>query len=93
LASKYTQDELAKKQDEFRKGALDVDLFAACKAMMKEFKITDLRFMQAELSQPVQLALGTQDSDRAATVEFNLFHERLKAEQSASNPNFMFKRT
>lgn len=89
LKAMFTATEYAQLVLEWRRGARDPDLLGHCKLLSKDFKLTDLRFVQLhQLADTAHPGFGDDDSlsaaQKAAKIsEFNLDYEQLKEEQKA----------
>ena len=74
---------------EWRRGARDADLLGHCKLLSRDFKLSDLRFIQQhQLTDIVPASMEDEDSlsaaQKAAKIsDFNLDCEQLKEEQKA----------
>ena len=82
----FSKDEHEQLKLEFLRGARDADLLTVCKVMDKDFKITDLRFVQLSCCAETMPCLTDESNlDQAQTAallaDFNLFWETLKFEQ------------
>ena len=72
---------------EWRRGARDADLLGHCKLLSKDFKLTDLRFVQqhqlTDFSHPAMADENTLSAAQKAAKlsDFNLDVEQLKEEQ------------